>query len=135
MIRLGRNCAAGDDVLQVAEEEPDQPVDAQVQQGGEGVLRGGSDGNSGPDKHAVASADEKDGTEAEWLTTGSRWLGRKIQRSFPGMPAVVGKIVAWLPASGKDPALWRLRHDDGDEEDLEEYELEEGSVAYSRQRG
>ena len=61
-----------------------------------------------------------------------RIAGRRISRSFPGVPTVVGKVVAWLPETRKDAALWRLRHEDGDEEDLEEFELEEGSAAYAR---
>ena len=34
----------------------------------------------------------------------------------------------WLPAEGEDPALWRVVHADGDEEDLEEHELLRGLV-------
>lgn len=33
-----------------------------------------------------------------------------------------GVIVGWLPPDGEDEALWHMVHDDGDEEDLDEYE-------------
>jgi len=59
--------------------------------------------------------------EEEWLTTGNRWIGVGCLRYFHHVP-VVGTIVAWLPPTAEDPALWRLRHEDGDEEDLEEHE-------------
>ena len=65
---------------------------------------------------APAPADEE-----EWLTTGNRWIGVGCLRYFHHVP-VVGTIVAWLPPTAEDPALWRLRHEDGDEEDLEEHE-------------
>ena len=145
MIRLGRNRGEGigDDASPPAEEGSAEPAAVRDREVAGRVTRakrkasGGAhaDGggvNSGPEEHVVASSDETDDQEEEWLTTGSRWLGRRILRSFPGAPAVVGKVVAWLPQTRKDPALWRLRHDDGDEEDLEECELEEGSVAYAR---
>ena len=38
----------------------------------------------------------------------------------------VGQITKWLPPDGEDGALFHVRHDDGDEEDLDE---EEAAVA------
>jgi hypothetical protein len=35
----------------------------------------------------------------------------------------VGTIVGWLPPDDEDAALWRVIHDDGDEEDLDEQEV------------
>jgi hypothetical protein len=36
---------------------------------------------------------------------------------------IFGEVVGWLPPTNEDCALWRIRHNDGDEEDLEEEEL------------
>lgn len=89
--------------------------------------------DAGPyEDHVPASDGEGSGGDEEWLTKGSRWIGRRISRTFPGVPTVVGRVVAWLPETRSDQALWRLRHEDGDEEDLEEHELEEGSAAFAR---
>jgi hypothetical protein len=49
----------------------------------------------------------------------------------------VGTIVRWAPPMvGEDgeiePPLWKLRHEDGDEEDLEEYEVTAGLEALQR---
>ena len=38
-------------------------------------------------------------------------------------PLSDGQITLWLPPDGDDFALWRMEHYDGDEEDLEEYEV------------
>ena len=87
---------------------------------------------AGQHEEHVPATDEEGSDDEEWQTSGSRWLGRRISRSFPGVPTVVGRVVSWLPATQEDPALWRLRHEDGDEEDLEEHELEDGSAAFAR---
>ena len=34
-----------------------------------------------------------------------------------------GKIVAWLPETSVDPALWKVEYTDGDVEDLEDHEV------------
>ena len=39
---------------------------------------------------------------------------------------------ACRPATAEDFALWRVRHEDSDEEDLEEWELEQGSLDMAR---
>lgn len=36
-----------------------------------------------------------------------------------------GKVVAWLPAGPDGVALWHVAHTDGDEEDLDEVEVQE----------
>lgn len=157
LIRLGRNRAAGarDDAIPLARAEPTHQVEEQNDQAGNlmRVTRAKTkaaepshtdrDGH-GPtvdsgraqeiEEHVIASEDDDHDNQDEWLTTGSRWIGRRIRRSFPGVPTVVGRVVSWLPPTRTDPALWRLRHEDGDEEDLEEYELKEGSAAYGRGR-
>ena len=58
------------------------------------------------------------------------WVGRKVKRTF-GKKKVIGKIVGWLPRQGADIALWHVEHLDGDEEDLEEYEVEKFIISLS----
>lgn len=53
------------------------------------------------------------------------YMGRKIKRTF-GRKEVIGTVVGYLAATEEDPALWRVLHADGDEEDLEEHELQAG---------
>ena len=33
---------------------------------------------------------------------------------------MIGTVVGWLAAEGKDPAMWHIRHSDGDEAELDE---------------
>jgi hypothetical protein len=70
--------------------------------------------------------------EDTWWECGHKWLGLQCLRYF-GTDHAVGTVVAWLPArlstavgADDDVALWRLRHEDGDEEDLEEHEVRAG---------
>jgi len=57
-----------------------------------------------------------------YKTSGSEFIGKKVQRTF-GKRVVYGTIVGWLPPEGEDEALWHVIHDDGDEEDLDENEV------------
>jgi hypothetical protein len=63
--------------------------------------------------------------EESWRDEGHEYLGRRVARPFEGGLTVVGRITRWLPAGdGEDePPLFHVDHDDGDEEDLEEYEV------------
>ena len=72
----------------------------------------------------------------EWLRDGSALLGRRVARRF-GKLVALGSVVAWLPANAEegDAALYRVVHDDGDVEDLEEEEVEEGSSLCEEQEG
>ena len=38
------------------------------------------------------------------------------------------RITGWYPPSGEDVALWHVVHEDGDENDLEDWEVE-GALA------
>ena len=69
---------------------------------------------------------------AEWRTDGHAAIGARVARTF-GKRHVTGTLVKWLPAdvAAGEPALFRLVHDDGDEEDLEEGEVEAGRAAYA----
>ena len=69
-----------------------------------------------------------------YLTAGNEHLGKRVLRTFKGRGRgaerkVWGDVVGWLPAAGDDEALWRVRHSDGDEEDLDEGELTESLAA------
>ena len=81
--------------------------------------------------------------DCAWQDYGHEWIGRRVRRKFPnqdesddeegdeeeGETVITdGKIVAYLPAGSEEGqmALWKMRHDDGDMEDLEEHEVEEG---------
>ena len=60
--------------------------------------------------------------QERWLRSGSEYIGRRCLRCS-GEREVTGRIEAWLPEEDGAPALWRCRHDDGDEEDLDEAEV------------
>eukprot|EP00936_MAST-01D_sp_MAST-1D-sp1_P000453 g453.t1 len=66
--------------------------------------------------------------DVQWHYSGHRWLGLYVQRAFParggGIVSSTARVTKWVPAEGDDPALWHLEHEDGDEEDLEEHEVE-----------
>ena len=70
-----------------------------------------------------------------WQTDGHEWIGRRVHRRFQvadgSSVSTVGTIKVWVPADGDDPALWRVYHDDGDVEDLEEFEVKAGLLAAS----
>ena len=68
----------------------------------------------------------------DWRLEGSAWIGQRVRRFFPGGVISDALVQRWLPAgnTADDAALWHVRHDDGDEEDLEEEELREALVSY-----
>jgi hypothetical protein len=56
--------------------------------------------------------------------SGHPYIGRKVVRTFgKSKRRTHGIIVGWLPAEDDDPSIWHVQHQDGDEEDLEEHEL------------
>ena len=66
---------------------------------------------------------------AQRCITGHKWIGARVWRDFGVHGAGVGTITQWM-AEGEDgpeeePALWHVLFDDGDEEDLDEAEVEE----------
>jgi len=69
----------------------------------------------------------------QWVEQGHPLIGSFVRRFFDDR-FVDGKVVAYLPpGSGPtEPALWRVRHDDGDEEDLDEGELGESIKAFEK---
>ena len=70
---------------------------------------------------------EDDGQE--WQYDGHEWIGVFVARSF-GRAIAVGQIYKWLPPDGEDAALFKVKHLDGDREDLEVYEVEEALEKY-----
>mmetsp|Transcript_19320 Transcript_19320/g.28554 ORF Transcript_19320/g.28554 Transcript_19320/m.28554 type:complete len:605 (+) Transcript_19320:1-1815(+) len=61
--------------------------------------------------------------EFEWKVAGSDHIGRKICRKFK-YGIMTGTITGWIPSEENEGlALWHVQHDDGDEEDLEDFEV------------
>ena len=54
-------------------------------------------------------------------------MGQAVQQRF-GSKLFTGRITGWYPPSGEDVALWHVVHEDGDENDLEDWEVE-GALA------
>ena len=79
-----------------------------------------------------AWADVEGRLRPAWSATGHKWLGLRVARRFhPAGRSVVkcyGTVTSWVPAdeTEKDPPLWRVEHDDGDKEDLEEEDVRVG---------
>ena len=67
--------------------------------------------------------------EYDWQTTGHEWLGVWVARPF-GRSTAIGQITKWVPPDDEDGALFHVEHLDGDEEDLEVYEVEEALERY-----
>ena len=59
----------------------------------------------------------------EWQTSEHEWIGRRVTRVIDGIE-LDARVTKWIPADGTDPALWHVLHDDGDEEDLDEAEMQ-----------
>ena len=76
---------------------------------------------------AAAAAGEEEEEEIVWQTQGSEYVGMRVMRSFAGagVPPAAGTITKWAEESapGELDELWHMVHDDGDEEDLERYEV------------
>jgi hypothetical protein len=81
----------------------------------------GTDVSAATTTDAAAQADPP-APEYEWQTSGHEWLGAYVARMF-GKRTAVGRITKWVPADAEDGALFHVDHLDGDEEDLEDYEV------------
>jgi len=81
-----------------------------------------------------ASAQAKKDADA-WKTSGHEHIGARVLRYFAEHKkkrrAAHGTVTQWLPAGEEEdePMLFRVTHDDGDEEDLDEDELSEALEA------
>ena len=81
-----------------------------------------------PIAEAPAPAEEQ---SIDWIMSGHALLGTRVARPF-GKRNALGSIVKWVDADDieGDPALFHMRHDDGDGEDLEEHEVAEAAALY-----
>jgi hypothetical protein len=74
--------------------------------------------------------------DAMWQTEGHEWIGERVLRVFESGATAGAKVSKWMPANldaEDEPALWHIVHDDGDEEDLEEYEMVDAMGALAKQ--
>ena len=63
-------------------------------------------------------------TPEGFLLGGHGWLGQSVCRFYPAHGFAFGEISCWQPpTSSGEPPLWRMQHDDGDNEDLDEAEV------------
>ena len=71
-----------------------------------------------------------------WRETGHPWLNRRVlrvgRRANGSRWVVHGRVTGWIPADDDDEALWRVDHDDGDREDLDEAEVSASLAAIAR---
>ena len=89
---------------------------------------------AGTDISAATTADagapaEPPPPEYDWQTSGHEWIGAFVARTF-GKRTAVGRITKWVPPDEEDGALFHVDHLDGDEEDLEDYEVTEAIERY-----
>ena len=72
-------------------------------------------------------------SEYEWLKEGPKVGERLLLQidSDRGELTSLATVVGYLPEEGDDFAMWRVAHDDGDEQDLEEHELTPAIEAYN----
>jgi hypothetical protein len=72
---------------------------------------------------------KQQGYDVNWCNKGHKWVGKTVRRNYGQHGHNVGEITRWMPADEsnpeEDPALWHVMFDDGDEEDLDEAEVQE----------
>ena len=78
---------------------------------------------------------DNDTAGIDWQFSGHPWLHRFVMRDYGETGTNQGTITKWVPADPEnpeeDPALWHVEFLDGDEEDLEEEEVEQALELYS----
>eukprot|EP00629_Pelagomonadales_sp_RCC1024_P006667 CAMPEP_0119292632 /NCGR_PEP_ID=MMETSP1329-20130426/44538_1 /TAXON_ID=114041 /ORGANISM="Genus nov. species nov., Strain RCC1024" /LENGTH=240 /DNA_ID=CAMNT_0007293479 /DNA_START=139 /DNA_END=857 /DNA_ORIENTATION=+ len=80
----------------------------------------GAEGFNFRDNAGDAPQDNTD----EYVSTGSEHIGASVLRCFGRGIQSYGRVVSWLPGHlNEGEAYYRVKHDDGDEEDLDEEEL------------
>jgi hypothetical protein len=73
--------------------------------------------------------------ESKMVTVGHAWIERSIRRVFPDHGIVEGTIVGWIPAQGRrGTAYWHVLYQDGEEENLEAFEIEEAMSNMSKRK-
>ncbi|CAM9925613.1 unnamed protein product, partial [Choristocarpus tenellus] len=74
----------------------------------------------------VQESEVQEDSSVMWRTSGSEHLGKRVRRVF-GRRMAEGVVTKWVSEKDNEGmALWHIKHEDGDEEDLEEYEVIEG---------
>ena len=77
--------------------------------------------------------------DINWSTEGHDFLNARValahEKPKGGKRVFLGTIVKWAPpdADAGDQALFHVRHDDGDSEDLEDYEVKAAMEMYKEQ--
>ena len=66
-----------------------------------------------------------------WQTSGHEWIGSWVTRVIDGIE-IDARVTKWIPADGTNPALWHVLHTDGDEEDLDEAEMQAALEAFEQ---
>ncbi|KAL1502918.1 hypothetical protein AB1Y20_010990 [Prymnesium parvum] len=68
----------------------------------------------------------------DWQFEGHPFIGQRVARTFNG-EVVYGTITKWLPAdeANEEPAIYHMRHDDSDSEDLSQEEVIEARSLFS----
>ena len=93
-----------------------------------------AEGGAAADREA-----ERAQLEHEWRINGRidghEWIGKRVRRFFMRGAISDGVLSKWLPAGDcpDQTALWHAKHDDGDSEDLEAYEVEAALEAHLNQ--
>ena len=72
--------------------------------------------------------EEDEKNSIAWKSQGP-FMGRHVRRVFDNEPSDA-VVTGYVSEDGEDCALWHVRHLDGDEEDLEKYELDEAIAQY-----
>ena len=92
---------------------------------------------TGKDKSKENQEGDADDGELENWSTEHKWVGRRCTRTFRGLGndiSIGGTVISWLACKRTRnrvvaPALWKLRHDDGDVENLDEFEVKTALTA------
>merc|ERR1719201_1991363 len=75
----------------------------------------------------------------EWQHDGHEWIGKIVTRKFVNAHGSArytnGRLVKWAPPDGEDQALWHLVMFDGDEEDLDEQEVQDAIALRAERQG
>ena len=69
--------------------------------------------------------------DSQWRPMGHTAIGQRVRRFFDGYTSADGVVMMWRPATEDDGSQFRVKHDDEDEEDLDEKELEAAIAAYA----
>ena len=88
-------------------------------------------------EEATKEAGKED--EPEWQDEGHEWIGSNVRRHFEGHGYVIGVVTHWAPplfhaetGEETEPAVFRIRHEDGDLEDLEFPETQTAIRSFER---